>query len=160
MQITKNTVVSIDYVLKDDAGQVLDSSEGAQPLAYLHGTGGIIPGLEAALAGKQVGDELQVSVAPRDAYGERNEALRQAVDREQFNGIEDLEIGMQFRVEAEGGPLVVTIVEIGDDAVMIDGNHPLAGVNLHFSVTVRDVREATTEELEHGHAHGPGGHSH
>ena len=160
MQITSNTVVSIDYVLTDDNGQVLDSSEGGDPLAYLHGSGGIIPGLERALAGKQVGDQLNVAVAPEDAYGERNEALRQDVPREQFDGIEDLQLGMQFRVDSDAGPLVVTIVEIAETIVTIDGNHPLAGVNLNFAVTVREVRAATEEELAHGHAHGPGGHSH
>lgn len=159
MQIADNTVVSVDYVLTDDQGQVLDASKG-DPLTYLHGVGGIIPGLEQALTGKAAGDELQVSVAPEDAYGELNDALRQSVPREQFQDIDDLEIGMQFRVESSGGPLLLRIVEIDDESVTVDGNHPLAGVNLNFSVTVREVREATEEELSHGHAHGPGGHSH
>lgn len=160
MQVAENKVVAIDYTLKDDSGQVLDTSEGREPLSYLHGKGGIIPGLERELDGKEAGDELQVAVAPADAYGERNEALRQQVAREQFQGVDNLAIGMQFRVKTDGDPLVVTVTEVADEVVTIDGNHPLAGVNLNFAVTVRDVREATTEEITHGHVHGPGGHAH
>ena len=160
MQIAENAVVTIDYTLTDDDGQVLDSSEGREPLLYLHGTGGIIPGLEQELDGKQVGDQLQVAVAPEDGYGERNEALRQDVERDQFAGIDDLDLGMQFRVDSDAGPMVVTVVEIAEGVVTIDGNHPLAGVNLNFAVTVREVRAATEEELAHGHTHGPCGHSH
>jgi FKBP-type peptidyl-prolyl cis-trans isomerase SlyD len=160
MQIARNTVVAIDYTLTDDGGQVLDSSEGREPLSYLHGAGGMIPGLERQLEGKQTGDQLQVAVAPDEGYGPRNESLRQDVPREQFGGVEELALGMQFRVESDAGPMVITIVEMADEIVTVDGNHPLAGVNLHFAVTVRDVREATQEELDHGHAHGAGGHEH
>lgn len=157
MRIEKNTVVAIDYTLKDDDGQVLDSSEGQSPLTYLHGTGGIIPGLERELDGKEVGDELEVSVAPADAYGERNEALRQGVPKSQFESVPDLAPGMQFQVDSNAGPMVITVIEIGEEEVTVDGNHPLAGVNLNFAVTVRDIREATQEEIEHGNARGPGG---
>jgi FKBP-type peptidyl-prolyl cis-trans isomerase SlyD len=160
MRIAKDTVVAFDYTLTDDDGQVLDSSEGREPLSYLHGAGGIIPGLERELDGKQVGDQLQVAVAPEDGYGRRNEALQQEVPRDQFDGIEDLAPGMQFRVDSSVGPMVITVVEIAEDAVTVDGNHPLAGVNLNFAVSVREVREATEEELAHGHAHGSGGDSH
>lgn len=160
MQIAKNKVVAIDYVLKDDKGQVLDSSEGREPLSYLHGAGTIIPGLERELDGKQTGDELEVAVAAKDAYGDRNEALIQDVPREQFDGVDDLEVGMKFRVDSTQGPMVITVTRIGDEVVTVDGNHPLAGLNLNFAVNVRDVREATEEELSHGHAHGPGGHAH
>jgi FKBP-type peptidyl-prolyl cis-trans isomerase SlyD len=160
MRIARNAVVSIDYTLTDDDGQVLDSSEGRGPLSYLHGAGVMISGLERALDGKQVGDRLQVAVAPEDGYGGRNEGLRQVVAREQFAEVEDLEVGMQFRVHSQAGPMVITVVEITNDQVTIDGNHPLAGVNLNFAVVIQDVREATAEELKHGHAHGPGGHSH
>lgn len=153
MRIAENTVVGFDYTLTDDAGQVLDSSEGRGPLWYLHGSGGIIPGLERELAGKEAGDQLQVALAPEDAYGERNEALRQEVPREQFAGIEDLQVGMQFRVDSNAGPVVITVVDIADDVVTVDGNHPLAGVNLNFDLTIREVRQATEEELTHGHAH-------
>jgi FKBP-type peptidyl-prolyl cis-trans isomerase SlyD len=160
MRIAKDTVVAIDYTLTDDGGQVIDSSEGRQPLSYLHGAGGMIPGLERQLEGKQAGDQLQVAVAPEEGYGPRNDDLRQDLPREQFAEVEQLDLGMQFRVESNNGPMVITIVEIADDIVTVDGNHPLAGVNLNFAVTIRDVREATAEELDHGHAHGPGGHTH
>ena len=160
MRIAKDTVVAIDYTLTDDEGQVLDSSEGQEPLSYLHGASGIIPGLERELDGKQVGDQLQVAVAPEDGYGERNEELRQDVARDQFDEIEDLALGMQFQVDSDAGPMVITIVDIAEDVVAVDGNHPLAGVNLNFAVTVREVRDATEAELAHGHVHGPGGHSH
>ena len=160
MEVSENTVVAFDYVLKDDQGKLLDSSEGREPLAYLHGSGGILPGLEQELTGKKVGDDLEVSLDAENAYGERNESLQQEVPRDQFGGIEDLEVGMQFRVDSNAGPMVVTVVDIADSKVVVDGNHPLAGVNLNFAVTVRDVREATEEEIAHGHVHGPGGHSH
>jgi FKBP-type peptidyl-prolyl cis-trans isomerase SlyD len=103
---------------------------------------------------------MQVSIAAADAYGERNESLRQEVPREQFAEIDDLEVGMQFRVDTNNGPMMITIVEVSDELVTIDGNHPLAGMALHFDVAIRGVRDATAEEIEHGHAHGPGGHDH
>ena len=160
MQVAKNSVVAIDYTLKDDDGEVLDTSEGREPLSYLHGSGGIIPGLERELEGKKAGDETQISIDPADAYGERNEALRQEVPRDQFEEEDDLEVGMQFRVDTNDGPMMITIVNVAEDKITIDGNHPLAGMALHFDVAVRDVREATEEELAHGHAHGPDGHEH
>ena len=160
MRITKDQVVAIDYTLTDDQGQVLDTSEGSEPLWYLHGAKGIIPGLERELDGKQTGDHLEVAITPKDGYGERNDSLRQSVSRDQFDDNQELELGMQFRVDSGNEPLIVTIVEITDDTVTVDGNHPLAGMNLNFDVTVREIRAATAEELEHGHVHGPGGHSH
>lgn len=161
MQVTKHKVVAIDYTLKDDGGDVIDSSEGVEPLHYLHGEGNIVPGLECVLEGKSVGDQLNVTVSPSDGYGERHEELRQTVDRNTFADVDDLATGMQFRVQTEDEQfLVVTVVEVGDDKVVIDGNHELAGVTLHFDVTIRDIRDATSEEISHGHAHGPGGHQH
>ncbi len=153
MRIAKNTVVAIDYTLTDDEGRTVDSSEGREPLSYLHGSGGIIPGLERELEGKAVGDQLQVTVAPADAYGERNESLRQKLPRDQFGGIAELSVGMQFRVDSDNGPMVITIVEVAEEVVTIDANHPLAGVNLNFDVTVREIRDATADEIEHGHVH-------
>jgi FKBP-type peptidyl-prolyl cis-trans isomerase SlyD len=160
MQVENNSVVSFDYTLTDNEGQVIDTSDGHEPLVYLHGKGGIIPGLERELAGKSVGDDLQVSVTPADGYGEQNEALKQEVPRAQFEGVDELEVGMQFRVNTETGPMVINIIEVGDEIVKVDGNHPLAGVHLNFAVTIREIRAATSEEIEHGHAHGPGGHHH
>ncbi len=153
MRIAKNTVVAIDYTLTDDEGRTVDSSEGREPRSSLHGSGGIIPGLERELEGKAVGDQLQVTVAPADAYGERNESLRQNLPRDQFGGIAELSVGMQFRVDSDNGPMVITIVEVAEEVVTIDANHPLAGVNLNFDVTVREIRDATADEIEHGHVH-------
>jgi FKBP-type peptidyl-prolyl cis-trans isomerase SlyD len=160
MQIANETVVAFDYILTDDQGEVLDSSEGREPLAYLHGSGGIIPGLEAALEGKKVGDQLDVSIAPEDAYGVRNETLVRNVPRAQFNGVDSLEVGMQFRANTDAGQMVFTVVSIAGDSIEIDGNHPLAGMRLNFNVTIREVRDASQEEIQHGHVHGPGGHHH
>jgi len=161
MQITQDSVVSIHYTLTNDAGETIDSSAGGDPLTYLQGNGNLISGLENALAGKQPGDKLQVKIAPADGYGEYNKALVQSVPRRQFKGIKDVRVGMQFQVQGEGGhPRSVTVTNIMGDMVTIDGNHALAGQNLNFDVEVSDVREATAEELSHGHVHGPGGHHH
>jgi FKBP-type peptidyl-prolyl cis-trans isomerase SlyD len=160
MQIEKNSVVTIDYTLKDDAGEVIDTSEGGDPLAYLHGAHNIIQGLESALDGKSVGDKLQVIVTPEEGYGVFNEELRGNVARDAFEGVDEIEVGMQFHAQTEHGHQVVTIVGVDGDTITVDGNHPLAGKNLHFEVEVMDVRKATDEELAHGHVHGPGGHHH
>lgn len=160
MQITKDKVATIDYTLKNDAGDVLDTSEGGQPLAYLHGAKNIIPGLESALEGQSAGDEIEVTVPPEQAYGVRNEALEQQVDRSQFEGVDNLQVGMHFRVPSNQGDVVVRVADIQGDTVTVDGNHQLAGQTLHFKVNVKDVRDATDEEKTHGHVHGPGGHHH
>lgn len=161
MQIADKAVVAIDYTLRNDEGDVLDSSEGAQPLAYLHGAANIIPGLEQALLGKKAGDELEVSVEPEDAYGEFSLELVATLERSMFEGVEELLPGMQFHASApDGGMQVVTVRDVDGDQVTVDGNHPLAGQRLHFKVKVVSVREATAEELDHGHAHGEGGHHH
>lgn len=160
MQIAKHKVVAIDYTLTGPDGAVLDSSEGREPLAYLHGGGNIIAGLESELEGKTKGDSLDVTVAPADGYGERNEALIQQVPRSMFEGVDKIEPGMRFNAMSDAGPRVVVVTAVDDDGVTIDGNHSLAGMELHFAVTVMDVREASEEELEHGHVHGAGGHQH
>lgn len=153
MQVSENKFVSIHYTLRNDAGEVIDSSAGRAPLSYLHGIGSIIPGLERALEGKTSGDHIDVSITPEGAYGERNEALVQAVPRSAFEGVEEIEPGMQFQAQTPAGSQILTIVEVQDDQVVVDGNHPLAGKTLHFSVEIIEVREATEEELAHGHAH-------
>ena len=157
MQIASDKVVAIHYTLKNDAGDVLDTSEGREPLAYLHGANNIIPGLEKALEGKAAGDKVDVSVEPAEAYGERQEQLVQEVPREAFQGVDDIQPGMQFNAQGPQGPVLVTVVEAGEETVKIDGNHPLAGQKLHFDVEVADVRDATDDEKTHGHAHGEGG---
>ena len=160
MEITQNTVAMIDYQLTDDAGKVLDSTEHREPLPVLFGHRNIIPGLESALSGKRAGDAVQVSIPPEEAYGSRNDSLRQQVDRSQFSSVPNLAVGMQFRVPTNQGQLTVTVVDLTDDTVTVDGNHPLAGATLHFDVHVREVRNATEQELAHGHAHGVHGHDH
>jgi FKBP-type peptidyl-prolyl cis-trans isomerase SlyD len=160
MQIAKNTVATIDYTLTDPNGQVIDSSQGRQPLAYLHGASNIIPGLENALEGKSQGETINVTIPPDQGYGQRDPALVQPVPRTNFRGINDIQPGMQFQAQTPQGARVVTVVAVDPENVTVDANHPLAGVELKFDVTVKDVREATQEELQHGHVHGPGGHHH
>lgn len=160
MQIGKHAVVTMDYTLTNDNGQVIDSSSDGEPLAYIHGIGNIIPGLEQALEGKNIGDNVKATIAAADAYGEHNPEAIQLVPKEAFEGMGDLEVGMRFHAETAQGYQVVRISAIEGDTVHVDGNHELAGQTLHFDVVIRDVREATQEELEHGHVHGAGGHHH
>jgi FKBP-type peptidyl-prolyl cis-trans isomerase SlyD len=160
MQITKNAVASIEYELKDDAGEVIDTSEGGEPLTYLHGAGNLIPGLESELEGKSSGDALKVRIEPENAYGERHEEMVQDVPRSELPDGAEIEPGTQLEAQGPGAVQVVTVIEVNGDVVKLDGNHPLAGVRLNFDVKVVDVREATAEELEHGHVHGAGGHDH
>jgi FKBP-type peptidyl-prolyl cis-trans isomerase SlyD len=136
---------------------VLDSSDGREPLTYLHGSGNIVPGLEKALDGKQVGDEVKVKVAPADGYGERDDANVRNVPRRRLPEGK-IEPGMRLRLQTEHGPIVVAVTAVQGDYVTIDGNHPLAGMTLNFEVKVVEVRDATEEERTHGHVHGPGGH--
>jgi len=160
MNVVENAVVTIDYTLKDNDDVLIDSSENVGPLAFLFGAGNVIPGLEAALLGKVEGDNVKANISPENAYGERQEDMQQQVPKELFGGIDNIEMGMQFQSETDQGPVMVTVVKIEDEMITVDGNHPLAGVDLNFDVTVRGVREATAEELEHGHVHGEGGHQH
>ncbi|MEN8259413.1 MAG: peptidylprolyl isomerase [Pseudomonadota bacterium] len=160
MQISNNAAVQIHYTLTNSAGETLDSSIDSTPLAYLQGAGNIISGLEKALDGKAVGDTFVVSVPPEEAYGVHEDAKIETVPRSAFQGVAEIEPGMQFQAQSPMGPLIVTVTEVGDDEVTIDGNHPLAGETLTFDVEVVEVREATAEELAHGHVHGPGGHHH
>lgn len=160
MPIAQNDVVTIHYTLRDDADQVIDSSAGGEPLAYLHGHGNIIPGLERELAGKSVGDRLKVRVPAAEGYGEYDRALVQQVPRRTLKGVGDLRVGMRLQAGTQHGPRPVTVTRIAGDMVTLDGNHPLAGQNLHFDVEVTAVRAATEEELAHGHVHGNGGHHH
>lgn len=156
MQISKHKVAAIHYTLRDDAGTILDSSEGRDPLYYLHGKGNLIPGMEDGLEGKVKGDKAKIDVAPEKGYGVRNPELIQEVPKQAFGG-QPVEVGMQFQTNQ--GELI-TVTNVGPDTVTVDGNHPLADQNLHFDVEVVDVRDATAEELAHGHVHGPGGHHH
>lgn len=160
MLIAENSVVTLNYTLKDDDGNIIDSAEDGS-FAYLHGAANIIPGLENALSGKQEGDSLSVTIEPAEGYGERNDNLTQVVSRDLFEGDNEIAVGMQFHAESpDGQPITVTIAHIEGNDITIDGNHPLAGVRLNFDVNVVSIREASTEEIEHGHVHGPGGHHH
>ena len=156
MQVEKNKVVSIHYILKDNDGKTLDSSEGRDPLSYIHGTGNLIAGMEEGLEGKQTGDKVDLKIPPEKAYGKRNNTLIQDVPRSAF-GDQEVKTGMQFNTQ-EGH--TVTVTKIGLEKVTVDGNHPLAGMDLNFDVEVVKVREASAEELDHGHIHGPDGHHH
>jgi FKBP-type peptidyl-prolyl cis-trans isomerase SlyD len=160
MQIENDKVVIINYTLTDNSGNVIDQSQDGS-FAYLHGAQNIIPGLENALTGKQAEDKLQVTIDPKDAYGERDENQIQAVPRDMFPQDVDIAVGMSFHAEApNGAPVMVTVTEVADDTITVDGNHPLAGQTLNFDVEVITVRDAAAEELEHGHVHGPEGHHH
>ena len=158
MLIAANKAVSIDYTLTNDAGEVIDSSAGGAPLVYLQGAGNIIPGLEKALDGKSVGDELTVAVEPEDAYGEYAAELVSTLSRSMFEGVDELEVGMQFHASAPDGQMqIVTIRDLDGDDVTVDGNHPLAGQRLTFQVKIVDIRDASVVDIVHGHVHGVGG---
>lgn len=160
MQIAENTVASFHYTLTNDAGEVLDTSRGREPLVYLHGAGNIVPGLEEAMAGRKPGDSFKVDVAPEDGYGNHHEGLVQDVPRAAFQGVDEIEPGMSFQANTPQGVHSVTVTKVTSDTITVDGNHPLAGQTLHFDVEVTDVRAASAEELAHGHVHGAGGHHH
>jgi len=160
MQISKHKVVTLDYTLTNDGGEVLDTSKGQEPLAYIHGTGFMIPGLENALDGKAAGNSFSVTVEPKDGYGERDDELVKVVEQAMFGGVDQLEVGMEFQAETDDGIEMVTVTAMEGDKVTVDGNHPLADVTLNFEVQVVGVREASEEELDHGHVHGDGGHHH
>jgi FKBP-type peptidyl-prolyl cis-trans isomerase SlyD len=158
MQVADNMAVSIHYTLTNDDGEVLDSSIGDEALVFLQGSGNIIPGLEKAMVGKVTSDKFNVRIVPEEAYGELMEDMIQVLSRDMFEGIDNIEVGMQFHADVSSGPGVVTVVSIEGDDITIDGNHPLAGIALNFDVEVIDVRLATEEEASHGHIHGAGCH--
>jgi len=159
MVVNQNKVVTIDYTLKDNDGEILDQSQNGE-FAYLHGASNIIPGLENALIDKKAGDTLSVTVPPEMGYGERNDSLSQVVPMNMFDSPDMVVVGQQFHAQGEDDhDIMITIIEINGDDVTIDGNHPLAGIELNFDVTVVDIRDATEEETSHGHVHQPG-HSH
>jgi FKBP-type peptidyl-prolyl cis-trans isomerase SlyD len=160
MNIARDSVVSMHYTLRDDAGDVIDTSAEREPLAYLHGYGNIVTGLERELEGKSAGDKLSVKVSPAEGYGEYEDQLVQKIPRRSLRGIANIRIGMQLHAQTPQGTRVVTVTHIAGDMITIDANHPLAGKSLNFEVEITDVRQATEEELSHGHVHGEGGHHH
>lgn len=160
MQISANSIASFHYTLKDDTGVELESSHRAQPMTYLHGNQGLLPGLEAALEGKTVGDNFSATLAPAEAFGERRTDSDMRVPLSHLSGAKKWQPGMQAVIQTEQGQQQVTVVKVGHTMATVDTNHPLAGKTLVFEVEVIEVREASAEELAHGHAHGPGGHQH
>ena len=160
MHIGDQKVVTLHYTLTDNEGRVIDQSEDGS-FAYLHGASNIIPGLENALSGKSAGEEMSVAVSPEDAYGVRDESMLQQVPKNMFEDSSQIAVGTQFHAQGPNGEmLVVTVMEVQEEHVLVDGNHPLAGVELNFDVKIIDVRDASEEEVEHGHVHGPEGHHH
>jgi FKBP-type peptidyl-prolyl cis-trans isomerase SlyD len=160
MQLTKDKVATVNYTLKNKEGEVIDESNDGS-FVYLHGARNIIPGLENALEGKEAGDKTSVVIEPEDAYGERSLEQIQRVPISMFPDDAEIQEGMQFEAASpDGAPVIVTVTAIDGGEVVVDGNHPLAGVQLHFDIEVIEVRDASEEELEHGHVHGPNGHHH
>ena len=159
MQLTKHKVATINYTLTDKDKNVLDESQDGS-FSYLHGANNIIPGLEKELLGKTTGAELKVTVAPEEGYGAHSPEAVHTVPRSAFEGVDDIQPGMQFQTQGPAGVQVIVVAEVNDDEITIDANHPLAGKTLHFDVSIEDVRDATEEELAHGHAHHGDGHSH
>lgn len=160
MQIGDQKIVTLHYTLTDNEGRVIDKSEDGS-FAYLHGSRNIIPGLENALEGKSAGEELSVSVTPEEAYGVRDESMLQQIPKNMFEDTSQIAVGTQFQAQGPNGEmLVVSVMEVAEEHVVVDGNHPLAGVELNFDVIIIDVRDASEEEIEHGHVHGPEGHHH
>ncbi len=154
MKISNQCVAAIHYTLTDDEGTQLDSSQGQEPLVYLHGSGNLVPGLEKELEGKETGDTFQVAIEPSSAYGEVDSRLIQDVPRSVLADIEGLQVGMRLQSQTQDGQLQTLVVDaIGEEAVTLNANHPLAGMTLHFDVTIESVREATEEEIAHGHVH-------
>ncbi|MFM7850796.1 MAG: peptidylprolyl isomerase [Flammeovirgaceae bacterium] len=156
MQISKHKVASIHYTLTDNTGKVLDSSDGRDPLTYIQGIGNLIPGMEEGLEGKSKGDKFSLKVSPEKGYGVKDDKMVQKVPRTAF-GSQQVTVGMQFQTN-QGS--VVTVTEVGLSEITVDGNHPLAGVELNFAVEVMEIRNATEDEIAHGHVHGAGGHHH
>ena len=161
MTIGQHKVVEFHYTVSDaTTNEVLDSSKDSEPLTYLHGANNIIPGLEAELEGKSVGDEFEVTIAAADAYGEYSDDRVQVVPISAFEGVEKIEPGVMVAAQTEQGAIEMIITEVNGDQVTVDANHPLAGRSLTFQVSVELIRDASAEEIDHGHVHGPGGHHH
>ncbi len=156
MSITDKKVVTIEFTVKNaDTNEVIESSVGGEPLIYLHGFNNLVPGLEKALTGKKVGDKYEVNVTAEEGYGVRDDALVQEVPMAAFEGVEKVDVGMEFTADGPNGPVVVEVTKIENDMVTIDSNHPLAGIPLAFSGEIQEIRDASDDELEHGHIHGP-----
>ncbi|WFQ79143.1 peptidylprolyl isomerase [Xenorhabdus sp. SF857] len=157
MKVAKDLVVSLAYQVRTEDGVLVDESSVSAPLDYLHGRGSLISGLEKAVDGREVGERFDVSVEAEDAYGQYDDNLVQRAPKDVFVGVDDLQVGMRFLADTDQGPIPVEITAIEGDEVVVDANHMLAGQNLKFNVEIVAIREATEEELAHGHVHGQGG---
>lgn len=160
MKISTNKVIVLHYAVSDSEDTLIDSSYDHKPLAVIQGTGYLIPGLEQALDGHQAGDKFDVAVSPDQAYGVRIDEYVQTVPKAMFADIEDLAVGTQLRATTDDGEQTVIVIDVTDDEITVDGNHPLAGIELKFDVDILEVRDATEDELSHGHVHGEGGCGH
>lgn len=161
MQIAKYKAVVLNYVARDDSGEIIDSSDVDGPIRYIHGMDDLIPGLENALEGHSVGEKMQVHVPMNEAYGDRDDTLIEDVPIENFPGIQKIEPGMKFQTEMDdGSPYVVTVTKVTKKHVTVDGNHPFAGKNLNFDLEIMEVRDASADEIEHGHVHHDDSHHH
>ena len=161
MTIAENKVVTLEFTVKNaETGEVIETSVDSEPLVYLHGFNNLVPGLESELTGKVVGDSYDVTVSPEEGYGVRDESLVQEVPMEAFQGIDNVQVGMAFTADGAEGPVVVEVTAVEGDVVTVDATHPLADIKLASSGEVKEIRDASAEELEHGHVHGPGGHHH
>ena len=159
MTISKDAVVTIDYDIRDEEGKLLESADG-ELMSYIQGSGALAPGLEKALEGKELGHQMEVTLAPEVGFGTRDDELIREMDLEDFEDSEEVSPGLVFHADLDGELRFYTVMSVEDDTVVIDGNHPFAGKTLIFDVTVKEVRYATEEELEHGHVHGEHGHHH
>ena len=153
MSISKNQVVTIDYTLKDEEGEIMDSSDGREPLSFIQGNGMVIPGIEEAVSEKNEGDNFSATIEPSEGYGEYNDELIFELPKDRLQGLDDVQVGMHVQAETKEGTQILTVKEIHDDSIVFDANHPLAGQTLFFDITIKDVREATSEEIDHGHLH-------
>ena len=160
MKIVKDTVVQMHYKLTNKEGMLLDTSEGREPLTFLHGKGMLIPGLEKQLEGKKVGDKFLAEVNADEAYGQRHDDMIHVVPKANFNGDGELKPGLQIQIDTNQGQQIAIVTKVEGDDVTVDMNHPLAGMDLIFDIEITKIRKATEEELSHGHVHGPGGHQH
>lgn len=155
--VKRDRVISLDFVLMNEQGEVMDRSEDGGPLEYLHGANDVIPGLEKALEGRKLGEEIKVVIPPAEAYGEYEVSLVDEVSRDQFPGIDEIEPGMQFQTQMDdGAPMIIHVTAVDDEKVVVDGNHPLAGMTLVFEVKIAAIRQACDDEIEHGHVHASG----
>ena len=160
MKISENKVVVLHYAVSDSEDTLIDSSYDHKPLSIIHGTGYLIPGLEDALVDHVVGDKFEVAVSAENAYGDRHDEYVQTVPKSMFDSVEDLAVGSQLRATTDDGEQTVIVIDVTDDEITVDGNHPLAGLDLKFDVDILEVRDATEDELTHGHVHGEGGCGH